>query len=159
MIFTLLTILYFQNLTYVSNAHVCVCVCVCACVRVCVHVCVRARVCACVCACVCVCARACVRACVCVCVFARAPTQLLSCVWLFCDPMDCSPPGSSVHGTFRARIMKQVAIPFSRESSQPRDWTRISCVSCIHRWILYHWTTWEAHATQTLRQSGQSCSW
>ena len=54
--------------------------------------------------------------------------QLLSPVRLFCDPMDCSPPGSSVHRVSKARILEWVAISFSRESSQPRDKT---CVSCI----------------------------
>ena len=38
-----------------------------------------------------------------------------------CDPMDCSPPGSSVHGIFQARILQWVAILFSRGFSQPRD--------------------------------------
>jgi len=38
-----------------------------------------------------------------------------------CDPMDCSPSGSSVHGISQARILEQVAISFSRGSSQPRD--------------------------------------
>ena len=38
-----------------------------------------------------------------------------------CDPMDCSPPGFSVHGIFQARILEWPAIPFSRGSSQPRD--------------------------------------
>ena len=38
-----------------------------------------------------------------------------------CDPMDCSPPGSSVLGILQARILEWVAIPFSRGSSQPRD--------------------------------------
>ena len=38
-----------------------------------------------------------------------------------CDPMDCSPPGSSVHENFQARILEWVAFPFSRGSSQPRD--------------------------------------
>ena len=47
-----------------------------------------------------------------------------------CDPMDFSPPGSSVHGVLQARILKWVALPFSRGSSQPRDWTTISCFSC-----------------------------
>ena len=37
-----------------------------------------------------------------------------------CDPMDCSLPGSSIHGILQARILKWVAIPFSRESSDPR---------------------------------------
>ena len=40
-----------------------------------------------------------------------------------CDPMDCSLPGSSVHGIFQARILEWIAISFSKESSQPRDWT------------------------------------
>ena len=43
-----------------------------------------------------------------------------------CDPMDCSPLGSSVHGIIQARIPEWVAIPFSRESSWPRNWTQIS---------------------------------
>jgi len=38
-----------------------------------------------------------------------------------CDPLDCSPPGSSVHEIFQARILEWIAIPFSRGSSQPRD--------------------------------------
>ena len=52
-----------------------------------------------------------------------------------CDPMDCSLPGSSVHGILQARILEWVAIPFSRRSSWPRDQTH---VSCIGRWILNH---------------------
>ena len=40
--------------------------------------------------------------------------------------MDCSPPGSSVHEIFQARILEWVAISFSRRSSQPRDWTQVS---------------------------------
>ena len=45
-----------------------------------------------------------------------------------CDPMDCSLPGSSVHGIFQARILEKVAIYFSRGSSWPRDWTQVSCI-------------------------------
>ena len=48
----------------------------------------------------------------------------------FCNPMDCSVPGSSVHGIFWARILEWGAISFSRKSPPPRDWT---CVSCIGR--------------------------
>ena len=66
--------------------------------------------------------------------------QSLSCVQL-CDLMDCGPPASSVHGISQARILEPVAISFSRASSQPRDQI---CVSCIDRWILYHWATREA---------------
>ena len=43
-----------------------------------------------------------------------------------CDPMDCSPPGSSIHGVSQAGVLEWVAIPFSRASSQPRDWTWVS---------------------------------
>ena len=46
-----------------------------------------------------------------------------------CDPMDCSPPGSSVHEILQARILAWVAIPFSRGSSRPRDWTQVSCIA------------------------------
>ena len=46
-----------------------------------------------------------------------------------CDPMDCSPPGSSIHGILQARILEWVAIPFSRGSSQPKDLTQVSCIS------------------------------
>ena len=45
----------------------------------------------------------------------------LSCVWL-CDSMDCSLPGSSVHGILQAKILEWVAISFSRGASQSRDW-------------------------------------
>ena len=43
--------------------------------------------------------------------------------------MDCSLPGSSVHGILQARILEWVAIPFSKEPSQPRDWTWVSCIA------------------------------
>ena len=65
-------------------------------------------------------------------------------------PMNYSPPGSSVHGTFQARILAWVAISFSRGSSWPRDRTRISCVSCIGRQIPYHHATWQALHYQSL---------
>ena len=61
-----------------------------------------------------------------------------------CDPMDCSPPGSSVHGILQAKILEWGAMPSSRGSSQIWDKTRISCVSCFGRQILYHWATREA---------------
>ena len=61
-----------------------------------------------------------------------------------CNPMDQSPPASSVHGIFQARILEQVAISYSRGSSQPKDRAYVSCVSCIGRLILYHLATWEA---------------
>ena len=49
-------------------------------------------------------------------------------VWL-CDPMDCSPPGSSVHGILQARILEWAAMLSSRGSSWPRDQTRGSCTA------------------------------
>ena len=52
----------------------------------------------------------------------------LSCLTL-CGPMNCSPPGSSVHGIFQAGILEWIAIPFSSGSSWPRDWTRVSCIA------------------------------
>ena len=53
-------------------------------------------------------------------------TQSCPTLW---DPMDCSPPGFSVHGILQARILEWVAIPFSRGSSWPRDWTRVSQIA------------------------------
>ena len=47
----------------------------------------------------------------------------------FCDCVDCSLPGSSVHGISQARILEQVVISFSRGSSQPRDGTQVSCTA------------------------------
>ena len=54
---------------------------------------------------------------------------LLGLVRLFCNPMDCSPPGSSVGGILQARILECVAMPFSRGSSWPRDGTLVSCTA------------------------------
>ena len=68
---------------------------------------------------------------VCVCVHAQ-PCPIL------CDPMDCSPPGSSVHGILQARTLEWVAISSSRGSSWPRDQIHVSCVSCIGIHILNH---------------------
>ena len=49
-------------------------------------------------------------------------------VWI-CDPMDCSPPGSLVHGILQARKLEWVAVPLSRGSPQPRDRTWVSCIT------------------------------
>ena len=56
--------------------------------------------------------------------------SLQSCPTLW-DAMDCSPPGSSVHGILQARILEWVAMLSSRGSFQHRDWTLVFCVSCI----------------------------
>ena len=77
-----------------------------------------------------------------------------------CDPMECSPPVSSVHGILQARMLEWVIMPSSRGSSQPRDWTCVSCSSCIDRWIL-HLFTWVAlgnkNAAATAAESLQLC--
>ena len=52
------------------------------------------------------------------------------------DPMDCCPPGSSIHGIFQARVLEWVAISLSRRSSQHRDWTQVS------RIVGRHFTVW-----------------
>ena len=65
-----------------------------------------------------------------------------------CDPMTCSPPGFSVHEILQA-ILEWVAMPSSRESSQPRDRTHVSCISGRFL-ILYHWATREAPAIKWL---------
>ena len=67
----------------------------------------------------------------------RCMLSLQSCPTL-CDPMDCSPSSSPVHGILQARTLQWVAIPFSRGSLWPRDWTHVSYVSYIGRWVLYH---------------------
>ena len=61
-----------------------------------------------------------------------------------CSPVDCSSPGSFVHGIFQARILEWVAISSSRGSSWPKNQTHVSGVSRIGRWILYHCATREA---------------
>ena len=87
--------------------------------------------------------------CVCVCVM-RALS--LNRVWFFYNPVDCSLPGSSVHRILQARILEWVAISSSRAFSHPRDWTHVSCVSCIGRQIsFYHWATWEAFTRRILK--------
>ena len=60
------------------------------------------------------------------------------------DPMDCSPPGSSVCAISQSRMLEWVAISYSRGSFWPRDRTSISGISCIGRQIFYHWAIWEA---------------
>ena len=88
-----------------------------------------------------------------------------------CDPMDCSPPGSSVHGISQAR--QRVSCHFLLQgSSRPRDWTHIFCISCIGGWILYQWATWKdrvlispSNSTprylpqRSVNKSIQMCTW
>ena len=60
-----------------------------------------------------------------------------------CNPIDCSLPGSSVHGDFQTRILEWAAISYSTASSGPRDQTCVSGLSFIGRWMLYPRATWE----------------
>ena len=75
--------------------------------------------------------------------------KFLTRVWL-CDPMDCSPLGSTFHGILQARILEWVAIPFSRGSSQPRDRTGL-----LELWegsiILVRFNLWQ--------EEGEACGW
>jgi len=71
---------------------------------------------------------------VCMCVHAK----LLQLYPTLCDPMDCNPPGSFDPEIFHGRILEQIVISSSRVSSQSRDWTCVSYVSCIGRRALYH---------------------
>ena len=63
---------------------------------------------------------------------------------ILCDPMDCSLPDSSVHGSFQARVLEWVDSSYSSRSSQPNDPTGSPCISCIDRQILYLCASWEA---------------
>ena len=81
----------------------------------------------------------------CVCVLSHELT--------LCSPVGCSLPGSTVHGIFQARILGWVAISYLRGSSWSRHWT---WVSCIGRWVLYQWATWEAHLYHGNQQTPQS---
>ena len=77
------------------------------------------------------------------------PVRAQSCLTL-CNPMDCNPPGSSVHGIFQARILEWLAISFSGGSSWPRDQTWASCISCIGRQILYQLSHWRSPWEQVI---------
>ena len=69
------------------------------------------------------------------------------------DPMDCSLPGSSVHGILQARIPEWVAIPFSRGSSRLRDWTQVSWVEGS----LYHLSHQKGCAFQQISAPNSFC--
>ena len=77
-----------------------------------------------------------------------SPTQESSvaqwCLTL-CNPMDCSSPGSSVRGIFWARILEWVAISYFRGSSQPREQTHISHISCTGRQMICHCINQNVH--------------
>ena len=60
---------------------------------------------------------------------------------MLCDPMDCSPPGSSAHGILQARILEWFAISYSKGSSQPKDRTLVSWIAGVFFTV---WGTREA---------------
>ena len=96
--------------------------------------------------------------------YACLPATSLQSSLALCDPMDFRPPGSSVHGILQARILEWVAICFSRVSSQYRDRTWVSCVSCtagefFFFFFFYCWAIQEAsHLTMRVKvKVTQSC--
>ena len=75
--------------------------------------------------------------------------------------MDWSPPDSSIHGIFQARILEWVAISFSRESSPPRDRTCVSCVYLHWQANSLPWVTWEAsgiNVSSFVLMKGNKCT-
>ena len=91
-----------------------------------------------------------------VCVTSSCPT--------LCDPMDWSPPGSSVHGILQARLLEWVAIPFCRGSSWPRDRTWDSCTAGrffthwatreVQKWYWPLWTTFHQTSSWSTKSGG-----
>ena len=82
--------------------------------------------------------------------------SLQSCL-ILCNPMDCSPPGSSVLGIFQVRILEWVVISSSRGTSQPRDGTHASGISCVGRWNLCLCAAWEALVASTGDVKSRQC--
>ena len=79
--------------------------------------------------------------------YERRKCYSLSCT-ILCDPMNCSPLGSSVHGVLQARILVSVAIPFSRGSSWPRGRTQVFYTACR---FSTDWATREAQINSILQ--------
>ena len=82
-----------------------------------------------------------------------------------CNPTDYSPPGSSVLGILQPRMLEWVAMPSSRASSQSREQTYVSSVSCTGRQSFHHWhhlenlthaTTWVNSEDMMLSEISQS---
>ena len=78
---------------------------------------------------------------------ARILSEVLFIQSYLCDPMDCSPPGSSVHGLLQARILEWVAIPFSRGSSWLKDRAWVSCIASRF------FTVWATREAQNIVQT------
>ena len=62
-------------------------------------------------------------------IFIESEREVAQSCTTLCDPIDCSPPGSSLHWILQARILERVAISFTRGSSQPRDRTQVSHIA------------------------------
>ena len=86
------------------------------------------------------------------CAIQSMPAQSLQSCPTLCNPVDCSLPGSSVHGILQVRILEWVAISSSRGFSQPRDRIRVSCISCIGKGLFITRATW-----QPMQYSGSMC--
>ena len=71
-----------------------------------------------------------------------------------CNPVECSPPGSSVRGILQARILEWIAIPYSRGSSWPRDWTQVSFIT--GRFFII-WATREVHKLLKKKKYKYTC--
>ena len=100
---------------YFINVYECVYIYVCECVNIyvgCIYLYVS------MCVLIYLCEHVNIQACMCTRYLHLRPT--------LCDPTDCSPPGSSVHGILQTRILEWVAMLSSRRSSWPRDWTHVS---------------------------------
>ena len=78
-----------------------------------------------------------------------------------CDPMDCSPLGSSALGILQTRILEWVAISSFRGYAWPGNRIHSSCVSCIARWVLYHWAIGHGNSQNhtAFVFLGASCHW
>ena len=84
------------------------------------------------------------------------PLQLCPALY---EPMDCSPPGSSVHRISQAKILEWAAISSSRGSSRPGDRTRVSSTSCAGRWILDHPGSPNSHVEASVSHRGGCSLW
>ena len=83
----------------------------------------------------------------------------LGCVWLCCDPMDCSLPGSSVYGISQARILGWVAISFSEGLSRARDWAHISFTGRWGATRKAHIYMWEVLVGECIKNSHKNKKW
>ena len=84
---------------------------------------------------------------------AQSESEVFQSCLNLCDSMDCSLPGSSIHGILQARVLEWVAISFSKGSSQPRDRTQVSRIGGRHFNL---WTSCNAGDLGSIPESGRS---